>query len=96
MGLIVLTVHGRQCRDAVTPTHDFLITRHAHSANLYLATGGSFHGWKFLPVIGKYITKMMEGTLDVDLAKRWNWDVRDDQCRANPTYDTEFDLPAYM
>ncbi|KAL2756038.1 hypothetical protein ACRALDRAFT_2106189 [Sodiomyces alcalophilus JCM 7366] len=86
----------RMCWDAVTPTHDFLITRHGQSANLYLATGGSFHGWKFLPVIGKYITKMMEGTLDVEVAKRWGWDMDDVQCRANPTYDTEFDLPAYM
>ncbi|ROT36572.1 sarcosine oxidase [Sodiomyces alkalinus F11] len=86
----------RMCWDAVTPTHDFLITQHAQSANLYIATGGSFHGWKFLPVIGKYIVKMMEDTLDVEFVRRWGWDVDDDHLRANPTYDTEFDLPVYM
>jgi sarcosine oxidase/L-pipecolate oxidase len=76
------------CRDTSTPQHDFLICPHPHSENLYVATGGSFHGWKFLPVIGDYIVKMMKGTLDEDLKKRWAWDgdgSKPDHM-ANPTY----------
>ncbi|KAI1119916.1 sarcosine oxidase [Nemania abortiva] len=64
----------RLCWDASTPTHDFLISAHPHSQNLYIATGGSFHGWKFLPVIGDCIVDMMEGTLDKTLADRWAFD----------------------
>ncbi|KAI0101679.1 sarcosine oxidase [Nemania sp. FL0031] len=64
----------RLCWDASTPTHDFLISAHPHSQNLYMATGGSFHGWKFLPVIGDCIVDMMEGSLDRSLADRWAFD----------------------
>ncbi|KAI4647189.1 uncharacterized protein J4E79_010340 [Alternaria viburni] len=64
----------RVCWDAVTPSQDFIITPHPHSQNLYLATGGSFHGWKFMPTIGRYVVEMLDGTLDPALAKRWAWD----------------------
>ncbi|KAK3390090.1 FAD dependent oxidoreductase [Podospora didyma] len=87
----------RMCWDATTPTHDFLITPHPHCANLCVASGGSFHGWKFLPVIGKYIVRMMDGRADGsfkgDLAERWAWDRDpDDKRAANPTYQIEGDL----
>ena len=39
-----------------------------------MVTGGSFHGWKFLPTIGKYVVQMVEGDLDPELAKSWAWD----------------------
>ncbi|KAI4925216.1 hypothetical protein J4E85_007093 [Alternaria conjuncta] len=64
----------RVCWDAVTPSQDFIITPHPHSRNLYVATGGSFHGWKFMPTIGRYVVEMLDGTLDPSLAKRWAWD----------------------
>jgi sarcosine oxidase/L-pipecolate oxidase len=80
-------------RDATTPTHDFLICPHPQCARLYIATGGSFHGWKFLPIIGKYIVRMLNGTLDGPFAKRWAWDRDpDDKRPANPTYQVEGDL----
>lgn len=80
-------------RDASTPTHDFLITPHPHCQNLFIATGGSFHGWKFLPVIGEYVAAMMYGTLASDYANRWAWDKnRDSQDSANPTYQVIGDL----
>jgi sarcosine oxidase/L-pipecolate oxidase len=65
-------------RDAVTPTQDFIITPHPHCQNLYLATGGSFHGWKFMPIIGRYVLEMLDGTLDPELAKRWAWDRKNE------------------
>ncbi|KAG9254682.1 sarcosine oxidase [Emericellopsis atlantica] len=83
----------RMCWDASTPTHDFLITAHPHSQNLYIATGGSFHGWKFLPVIGDYIVQLMEGTLSAELTDRWAWDKKGgDGHSANPTYQVAGDL----
>jgi hypothetical protein len=77
------TPHGRNSlkltvislpRDAVTKNRDFLITPHPHCKGLYLATGGSFHGWKFLPIIGQYVAQMLEGALEEDLSRRWSWD----------------------
>lgn len=80
-------------RDASTPTHDFLITPHPHCQNLFIATGGSFHGWKFLPVIGEYVTAMMYGILPSEYANRWAWDKPNDfQDSANPTYQVIGDL----
>lgn len=82
-------------RDASTPTHDFLITPHPHCDNLHIATGGSFHGWKFLPVIGDYISDMLQGTLEADFADRWAWDPKAKASNghsANPTYQIVGDL----
>ncbi|RAL58929.1 hypothetical protein DID88_009220 [Monilinia fructigena] len=42
----------RLCWDGITPNQDFIISPHPRCQNLYIATGGSFHGWKFLPIIG--------------------------------------------
>lgn len=64
----------RICWDSITPTQDQIICEHPHSKSLYLVTGGSFHSWKFLPTVGKYVVQMLEGTLDSKLAKTWAWD----------------------
>ncbi|KAI0150756.1 sarcosine oxidase [Xylariaceae sp. FL1272] len=88
----------RICWDASTPTHDFLISPHPHSKHLYVATGGSFHGWKFLPVIGDCIVKMMNGTLDKALADRWAFDKPPGfpGDKAMPSYVTSGDLKDYF
>lgn len=64
----------RICWDGITPNQDFIISPHPQCKSLYIATGGSFHGWKFLPLIGKYIVQMLDGNLEQDLVKRWAWD----------------------
>ncbi|KAI1478251.1 sarcosine oxidase [Daldinia eschscholtzii] len=64
----------RICWDAVTPSEDFIISPHPASEGLYIATCGSFHGWKFFPIIGEYVVKMLDGSLDPELQKRWAWD----------------------
>ncbi|TIC99292.1 L-pipecolate oxidase [Colletotrichum higginsianum] len=64
----------RICWEAVTPDEDFIISPHSASKNLYVATCGSFHGWKFLPILGKYVVQMLEGSLEEKLAKKWSWD----------------------
>ncbi|GAO14997.1 uncharacterized protein UV8b_00490 [Ustilaginoidea virens] len=88
----------RVCWDASTPTHDFLITPHPHSKGLYVATGGSFHGWKFLPVIGDYVVDMMQGSLDPEFADRWAWDKKGGHGdhSANPTYYIVGDLQDWL
>ncbi|KAF9876280.1 FAD dependent oxidoreductase [Colletotrichum karsti] len=75
----------RFCWDAYTPNHDFIISKHPHSQNLYVATGGTFHGWKFLPVLGDYIVKMLDNELEPKYRQLWDWDrVHDED--ANTTY----------
>jgi hypothetical protein len=55
-------------RDAFTTTSDFIISPHSGAKGLYVATCGSFHGYKFFPVLGKYITQMLNG--EVELGSR--------------------------
>ncbi|KAK0658007.1 FAD dependent oxidoreductase [Cercophora newfieldiana] len=64
----------RICWDAVTPSEDFIISPHSATKGLYVATCGSFHGFKFLPVLGKYVVEMLDGKLDPALKKKWAWD----------------------
>jgi hypothetical protein len=41
-------------------------------SGLWVAYGGSFHAWKFLTIIGVYISKMMDGDKTYDEEwKRW-------------------------
>lgn len=51
-----------------------------------MATCGNFHGWKFFPVLGKYITEMLEGTLDPELAEKWAWDRERPDPSNNPDW----------
>ncbi|KAL2431392.1 Amino acid oxidase imqH [Exophiala dermatitidis] len=63
----------RICWYCDTPTGDFLITFHPRYKGLFIATGGSGHGFKFFPVIGDKIVDAIQGTLDPELAKEWRW-----------------------
>jgi len=81
----------RMCWDAVTPNQDFIISPHPHCRNLSIASGGSFHSWKFAPCIGKYVVQMLEGKLDEEKTRRWAWD-RDDDGAANIMYIPTRDL----
>ncbi|KAK7892406.1 hypothetical protein LTR67_007503 [Exophiala xenobiotica] len=63
----------RICWYCDTPTGDFLITYHPRHKSLFLATGGSGHGFKFFPVIGDKIVDAIEGNLDPVYAQEWRW-----------------------
>lgn len=52
---------------------DFLITYHPDYPNLFVATGGSGHGYKFLPVLGDKIVDAIEGKLELELQELWKW-----------------------
>ena len=57
-----------------TPTADFLIAPHQHISGIHLATGGSAHAWKFLPIIGDFVLDSVEGKLERELAEKWAFD----------------------
>ncbi|KAL2813606.1 FAD dependent oxidoreductase [Aspergillus granulosus] len=63
----------RLCWDADTADRHFLVTPHPNHKKLFLAAGGSAHGFKFLPVIGKYVADLMEGQLEESIRKVWQW-----------------------
>jgi sarcosine oxidase/L-pipecolate oxidase len=66
----------RICFDAVTPTEDWLLCPHSHPSmrNLIVATGGSFHSYKFLPVAGKYVAKVLKGeSCGEEKDRAWKW-----------------------
>ncbi|CAI7624668.1 unnamed protein product [Penicillium glandicola] len=87
-------VETRICWDGDMPDYNFLITPHPTHKNLKIAIGGSAHGFKFLPVLGKYIVEMMEGTLDPEIAQKWKWrpGVRPADYTTNPHQENPKDL----
>ncbi|KIW99061.1 uncharacterized protein Z519_00724 [Cladophialophora bantiana CBS 173.52] len=76
----------RICWDAFTTSSDFIISPHPASKGLYLATCGSFHGYKFFPVLGKYVLQMLEGSLSPQLLEKWAWDRERPDPSLNPDW----------
>ncbi|KAJ6071708.1 hypothetical protein N7499_009722 [Penicillium canescens] len=66
-------VDTRVCWYTDTPKGDFIISYHPDHEGLFLATGGSGHAFKFLPVIGDKVVDALEGTLDSELSEMWTW-----------------------
>jgi sarcosine oxidase/L-pipecolate oxidase len=56
-----------------TPNGDFIIAYHPEYEGLFLATGGSGHGYKFLPVIGDRIVDCLEGKCPEEFKEKWAW-----------------------
>ncbi|KAH9871858.1 hypothetical protein J1614_006116 [Plenodomus biglobosus] len=56
-----------------TRNGDFLISYHPKYKGLFVATGGSGHGFKFLPVIGDSIVECIEGRTPEDFKGKWDW-----------------------
>jgi sarcosine oxidase/L-pipecolate oxidase len=55
-----------------TPDGNFIISHHPEHKNLFVATGGSGHGFKFFPVIGEKIVDILEGK-QTEYAELWRW-----------------------
>lgn len=68
---------ARLCWYTDTPSGDFLISYHPLYGNLFVATGGSGHAYKFLPVIGERIVDCVlgegEGECPLELREKWRW-----------------------
>ncbi|EDN10494.1 sarcosine oxidase [Histoplasma capsulatum] len=87
----------RMCWDSITPNQDWIISPHPHVQNLYIVGGGSFHAWKFLPNVGKYVVQMIDNELGEEFVRRWAWDRSDEggNCASYiPTRDLK-DVPGY-
>jgi len=52
-------VESRVCQYENTASGDFLIDRHPHHDNLWVAGGGSGHGFKHGPAVGEYLAHLM-------------------------------------
>ncbi|WWD17111.1 hypothetical protein CI109_101548 [Kwoniella shandongensis] len=61
----------RLCWYCDTVTGDWLIDYHPDYENLFVATGGSGHAFKFAPVIGREILKSIEGNPAPEYKERW-------------------------
>ncbi|EMR63261.1 putative fructosyl amine:oxygen oxidoreductase protein [Eutypa lata UCREL1] len=66
-------VSTKLCWDGLAPDLNFRICPYPKAKNLYVATIGSNHGFKFLPVIGKYVADMLEGKLGQEWLDLWKW-----------------------
>jgi sarcosine oxidase/L-pipecolate oxidase len=85
--------YTRLCWDADTADRHFLVTPHPDHKRLFLAAGGSAHGFKFLPVIGKYVADLLEGVLDEGIRKAWQWRAGQVQTATNLAHlDPETEL----
>ncbi|XEV01125.1 hypothetical protein FSHL1_006412 [Fusarium sambucinum] len=61
----------RMCWYSDTPEGDFIADHHPQLDGLFIATGGAGHAFKFLPVLGKYITDCFEGKASTELRNKW-------------------------
>jgi glycine/D-amino acid oxidase-like deaminating enzyme len=56
-------VESRVCQYENTSTGDFLIDRHPGLENVWIAGGGSGHGFKHGPAVGEYVAALMHGVV---------------------------------
>ncbi|KAK0709550.1 putative fructosyl amino acid protein [Lasiosphaeria miniovina] len=63
----------RLCWYMDTPTADFLIDYHPNFQGLFVATGGSGHAFKFMPVIGDKIVDCMMHNCPRQFEGKWAW-----------------------
>lgn len=71
----------RICYDAVTPTEDWVLSQHPDGRleNMYIAVGGSFHSYKFMPNAGQYLLNVLNGKSNGDEKDRaWKWKNEDE------------------
>jgi glycine/D-amino acid oxidase-like deaminating enzyme len=54
-------VETRVCQYETTPDTDFVIDRHPAFDNVWLVGGGSGHGFKHGPSIGRYVARLLDG-----------------------------------
>ena len=54
-------VHHTGCMHSMTADGNFVVDRHPANPNVTFAAGLSGHGFKFAPVLGKYLVDMLQG-----------------------------------
>jgi len=72
----------RLCWYTDTPSGNFIIDypplahplpSNSPNTSLFVASGGSGHGFKFFPILGKYIVDAVEGRLETEYKEMWRW-----------------------
>lgn len=68
----------RLCWYTDTPSGNFIfdyppLSSGSANTSLFVASGGSGHGFKFLPILGKYIVDAVEGRLEKEYKEMWSW-----------------------
>jgi glycine/D-amino acid oxidase-like deaminating enzyme len=59
-------VESRVCQYEASADGHFLIDRHPALENVWLAGGGSGHGFKMGPALGEHVAALLQGTAKVD------------------------------
>jgi sarcosine oxidase len=55
---------SRVCQYENTATGDFLIDRHPDFDNVWIAGGGSGHGFKHAPAVGEHVAALLHGAAE--------------------------------
>lgn len=63
----------RLCWYTDTATGDWIIDYHPSYKNLFVATGGSGHAFKFLPILGDKVVDCLLGKCPEDFREKWKW-----------------------
>ena len=64
-------VESRVCQYENTSNGDFLIDRHPEFENVWIAGGGSGHGFKHGPAVGEYVAARVTGASDPAVEPRF-------------------------
>jgi sarcosine oxidase len=54
-------IETRVCQYEMTPDSHFIVDRHPELANVWLVGGGSGHGYKHGPAIGRHVVARLDG-----------------------------------
>ncbi|KAJ3543506.1 hypothetical protein NM208_g2130 [Fusarium decemcellulare] len=91
----------RLCWYSDTPKGDFIVDHHPLADGLFVATGGAGHAFKFLPVLGRYITDCFENKAPEEIRQQWRLKLPDgkpespmagDGSRGGPPHRTQRNL----
>ncbi|KAI2628580.1 putative fructosyl amino acid protein [Hypoxylon sp. NC1633] len=77
----------RLCWYTDTATGDWIIDYHPYWQGLFVATGGSGHAFKFLPVMGDNVVDCITGRCPVQFRDKWRWRAEDGVNRCIVTED---------
>ncbi|KAI1387713.1 putative fructosyl amino acid protein [Hypoxylon trugodes] len=77
----------RLCWYTDTPTGDWIVDYHPYWQGLFVATGGSGHAFKFLPVIGDSVVDCIMGKCPEQFQNKWKWKTVDNIEKAIVTED---------